>query len=337
MARQQALDPELRELRREATTGLSFRKVKIGSTFLFGDVSNGPARPFVPLSFRRSIFNVVHGLGHPGVERTKQSITEKFVWPNIKQDVSTWARECLPCQQAKIQRHVVPPIAEFIVPPKRYQHLHLDLVSMPPSNGFDHLLTIVDRFMRWPAAIPIPNINAETVIDALTHNWIANYGVPEVITTDRGSQFSSQVFTQLLKNWGIRHIMTTAYHPEANGMVKRLHRRLKESLIALSQGERLQWYWKLPMMLLAIRTTVKPDIKASPSDLVFGEGITVPGQLIGPPNLTNEELLQQQRSTLSNLKEWRSKSFNQRQRQRTGIRISTFPTNSQWRPMSLSI
>ena len=85
-------------------------------------------------------------------------------------------------------------------------------------------------------------------------------------------------------------------------MVERLHRRLKESLIALGRGERLQWFWKLPMTLLALRTTVKPDIGASPSDLVFGEGITVPGQLIGPPNLTEEELLRQQRSTLNNLR-----------------------------------
>ena len=302
MARQQALDPELRELRRSAQTGLSFRKVKIGSTYLFVDVSNGPARPFVPLSYRRRIFNVVHGLGHPGVERTRQSITDKFVWPNIRQDVCKWARECIPCQQAKIQRHVVPPIAEFEVPPKRFQHIHIDLVSMPPSNGHDHLLTVVDRFSRWPAAYPIPNINAETVVDTLTHGWISTYGVPEVITTDRGSQFSSQIFTQLLKTWGIRHIMTTAYHPEANGMVERLHRRLKESLIALGRGERLQWFWRLPMTMLTLRTTVKPDIGASPSDLVFGEGITVPGQLIGPPCLTEEELLRQQRSTLSNLR-----------------------------------
>ena len=136
-------------------------------------------------------------------------------------------------------------------------------------------------------------MNAETVVDSLTHGWISTYGVPEVITTDRGSQFSSQIFTQLLKNWGIKHIMTTAYHPESNGMVERLHRRLKESLIALGEGERLLWYWKLPMALLAIRTTIKPDIGASPSELVFGEGVAVPGKLIGPPDLTgpNDQLL----------------------------------------------
>ena len=302
MARQQALDPEFRQLRQEARTGLSFRKIKIGSTFLYVDVSNGPARPFVPFSYRRRLFNIIHGLGHPGVDSTRKAITDKFVWPNIRQDVSKWARECLPCQQAKVQRHVVPPISEFIVPPKRFQHLHIDLVSMPYSNGFNHLLTIVDRFSRWPAAIPIADINAETVVDAFTHGWIANYGVPEVVTSDRGSQFSSAIFTQLLKNWGVKHIMTTAYHPEANGMVERLHRRLKESLIALGRGERHEWFWKLPMSLLALRTTVKPDLGASPSELVFGEGLTVPGQLIGPPQLSEEELLREQRSTLSNLR-----------------------------------
>ena len=302
LARQQALDPEFRALMRNAQTGLSFRKIKIGSVFLHVDVSNGPARPFVPLSYRRRIFNVVHELGHPGVERTRQSIADKFVWPNLRQDVCKWARECLPCQRAKVQKHTVPPIADFAIPAKRFQHVHMDLVSMPPSNGHNHLLTIVDRFSRWPTAIPIPDINAETVIDQFAHGWIASYGVPEVVTTDRGSQFTSAIFTQLLKNWGIKHVTTTAYHPESNGMVERLHRRLKESLIALGEGERNQWFWKLPLTLLAIRTTVKPDIGASPSDMVYGEGVAVPGQLIGPPDLTDEELLREQRSTLNNLR-----------------------------------
>ena len=97
LARQQSLDPEFRALLRNAQTGLRFRRIKIGSVFLHVDVSIGPVRPFVPLSFRCRIFNVVHGLGHPGIERTRQSIADKFVWPNLRQDVSKWARECLPC------------------------------------------------------------------------------------------------------------------------------------------------------------------------------------------------------------------------------------------------
>ena len=302
LARQQSLDPDFRTISREARSGLNFRKIPLGDSFIFVDVSNGPARPFVPLSYRKRIFNIIHGLGHPGVERTRQSVAAKFVWPGMRQDVSRWARECVPCQQAKIHRHTVPPIQDFTVPAKRFQHIHVDIVSMPHSNNFNHLLTVVDRFSRWPAAIPIPDMNAETVIDALTHGWIANYGVPEVVTTDRGTQFTSTIWTQLLKNWGAKHITTMAYHPEANGMVERLHRRLKESLIALGNGHRNQWFWKLPMTLLALRTTIKPDLGASPSELVYGEGVAVPGQLIGPPVLSDEELLREQRSTLSNLR-----------------------------------
>ena len=302
LARQQTLDPDFRRMIRDARTGLSFRKVAIGDTYIMVDVSNGPARPFVPLAFRRQIFDTIHGLGHPGIARTRQSIAAKFVWPNMAQDVSRWARECLACQRAKVHKHTVPPIQDFAVPAKRFAHIHADLVSMPPSNGYDHLLTIVDRFSRWPVAIPIPNIHAETIVDAFAHNWIANYGVPEVLTTDRGSQFTSAIWTQLLKTWGVKHITTTAYHPESNGMVERLHRRLKESIIALGNGDRHGWFWKLPMTMLAIRTTIKPDLGASPSELVYGEGLTVPGQLVGPPEMSEEELLRQQRSTLGNLR-----------------------------------
>ena len=302
MARQQALDADFIRLTNDARTGLSFRKIKIGNHDLYVDVSNGPARPFVPLSLRRKVFDIIHGLGHPGVARTKQAVKAKFVWPSVDADVAAWARRCLDCQRAKINRHTVTPIGDFPVPHKRFSHINADLVSMPISNGFNHLLTIVDRHSRWPVAIPIKDIAAETVIDALTHNWISVYGVPEVITTDRGSQFTSFLWTQLLQVWGIKHITTTAYHPEANGMVERLHRRLKESLMALGNSERHLWYWKLPMTMLALRTTVKADLHASPSDLVFGEAISIPGQILPSEPLSDEELLAQQRRTLANLR-----------------------------------
>ena len=302
MARLQVLDPDFQRMSREAQTGLNFKKVQIGDQELFVDVSNGPARPFVPAAMRRRVFDIIHGLGHPGVARTRQAITAKFVWPNVNAEVSNWARQCIECQRAKIHRHTVTPIGDFVVPSRRFSHIHADLVTMPLSNGFSHLLTIVDRHSRWPAAIPIKDIAADTVIDALNHGWIAQYGVPEVITTDRGSQFTSTIWAQLLQHWGIKHSATTAYHPEANGMVERLHRRLKESLMALGNQDRGNWFWRLPMTLLALRTTVKPDLGASPSDLVYGEGIAVPGQVLPSPPIPDEELLERQRRTLSNLR-----------------------------------
>ena len=302
MATEQPLDADFRRLSNDAQSGLSIRKVDIGNQDLLVDLSNGTPRPFVPYGWRRKIFDAVHGLGHPGVHRTQQMMVDRFVWPSIKADSSRWARECIPCQQAKISRHVVPPISNFEVPTRRFSHLNVDLVALPASNGYNHLLTIVDRFSRWPAAIPISNISAETVADAFAHGWVAHYGVPVAITTDRGSQFLSSIWTQLMTQWGIRPITTTAYHPEANGMVERLHRRLKEAILALCPDDPQQWYWKLPMALLAIRTTLKPDIGASPADLVFGEGLALPGSLIKTSDPADDDILRRQASTLANLR-----------------------------------
>ena len=302
IAQQQPLDPEFRRLREDSRSGLNFMSTCIGNNNLIVDISNGPARPYIPFSFRKKVFDVFHGLGHPGVERTRQSISAKVVWPSMRQDVTKWARECLQCQQAKVVKHTIPPIGEFTVPNRRFQHLNIDLVTLPESNGFKYLFTAVDRFSRWPIAIPLADITSESVIDAFAYGWVQTYGVPATITTDRGSQFSSVLFSQLAKTWGIKCLMTTPYHPEANGLVERFHRRLKEGLIALGAESPREWFWRLPMVLLAIRTTLKPDLGASPADLVFGEQLAVPGEALPTNPVDDEQLVRQRTSALADIR-----------------------------------
>ena len=302
MARDQPLDPDFRRISSGARSGLQFRRVELGESSIIVDVSNGPARPFVPFSWRRRVFDAIHGLGHPGVERTRQTVASKFVWPSLREDVSRWARECVPCQRSKVLRNTVPPIGDFVVPQKRFQHINLDLVSLPPSNGCRYLLTAVDRFSRWPVAIPIRDATSESVLDAFAHGWVATYGVPASITTDRGSQFLSATWTQLMDMWGIKSHYTTPYHPSSNGLVERFHRRLKEALLALGTDHPGEWYWRLPCVLLSIRTTLKPDVGASPADLVYGEGLSVPGDLLGGTPPSDEESHRLRSATLANLR-----------------------------------
>ena len=302
MARDQPLDRDYLQLAADARTGLQFKTIDLGANNLIVDVSNGPARPFVPFSWRRRVFEVIHNLGHPGVERTRQSIAAKFVWPSMREDTSKWARECISCQRSKVSRHTVPPIGEFVVPSRRFEHWNVDLVTLPRSNGFRYLLTAVDRFTRWPIAVPITDISAETVMDALAHGLVASFGIPSSITTDRGSQFSSAVWQQLLKTWNIKAHFTTAYHPSANGLVERFHRRLKEALLALGEDDPSNWFWRLPCALLAIRTTLKPDVGASPADMVYGEGLAVPGTLLSDVPSSEAQERQQRTSTLNELR-----------------------------------
>ena len=301
MAREQTLDPDYARISAETRTGLSFKKVNVGDTQIIVDISNGPARPFVPFSWRRRVFNAIHGLGHPGVERTRQAVCAKFVWPSIRQDVTKWSRECQECQRAKVTRHTVPPIGNFTVPAKRFQHWNVDIVTLPLSNGYRHLLTAVDRLTRWPIAIPMKDMTTATVVDAFTHGIIASFGIPESVTTDNGTQFTSSVWRQLMETWGIRPHFTTAYHPQSNGLVERFHRRLKESLNAIANDEPDLWFWRLPCSLLAIRTTIKPDIGASPAELVFGEGLSVPGELLSQHPTDENSEHEQRRNLRENL------------------------------------
>ena len=302
LARDQPLDPEYRRISADARTGLNLKKCQLESCQIIVDVSNGPARPFVPISWRRRVFNVIHGLGHPGVHRTQQAVAAKFVWPSMKQDVTKWARECLECQRAKVTRNTVQPIGDFYIPEKRFDHWNVDLVSMPNSNGFSYLLTAVDRFSRWPVAVPLADTTAATVADAFAQGIVANYGIPASITTDNGSQFCSALWTQLMQTWGIKSHFTTTYHPESNGLVERFHRRLKESMIALGSDEPNDWFWRLPCSLLAIRTTLKPDLGASPADIVYGEGLAVPGTLLSSQPPTEEQQAEERPNFLNNLR-----------------------------------
>ena len=106
------------------------------------------------------------------------------------------------------------------IPSRRFTHIHADLVGplTASSEGYTHVLTIIDRTTRWMEVIPLASTTATATADALVAGWISRFSVLAVITTDRGVQFTSAVWQVLCKRLGISHCPTTAYHPQANGL-----------------------------------------------------------------------------------------------------------------------
>lgn len=107
-------------------------------------------------------------------------------------------------------------------------------------------------------------------------NWVARFGVPDIVTTDQGRQFESKLMRFLNTTFGIQHVRTSPYHPQTNGLVERFHRTLKAALTA---HESPHWSQHLPIVLLALRNTVKPDVGATPAELVYGTSLRLPGEL----------------------------------------------------------
>jgi transposase InsO family protein len=99
-------------------------------------------------------------------------------------------------------------------------------------------------------AIPHVETSASPCAKALTFSWISHFRVPETITSDRGPQFTSNLWSQLCSMLNIAHHQTTAYHPESNSAVERLHRRLKDALRARAAAA--SWADELPFVLLGL-------------------------------------------------------------------------------------
>ncbi|GFR60399.1 LOW QUALITY PROTEIN: Gag-pol polyprotein [Elysia marginata] len=128
---------------------------------------------------------------------------------------------------------------------------------LPESQGMTYLFTIIDRFMRWSEAVPLLGAHASSCATALLHHWVARFGVPEDITSDKGKQFTSSLWIQL------NNLLGMAYHPQTNGLVKRLHRQLRASLKARTTNSK--WFAELPMVLVGIRSSWRVDPGCSPA------------------------------------------------------------------------
>lgn len=276
----QEKDSELANLRnRNSSLKLSEVLVPGSDISVTCDMSTGKPRAYLPPAYRYGVFNRLHGLSHPGARATARLIADRFVWPCMIKDCKSWTKACLACQRCKVSRHNNSPLGSFAEPTGRFIHVHLDIIGpLPYSEGYRYCLTAIDRATRWPEAWPMESITAEEVATTFTREWISRFGTPSTVTTDQGTQFESNLFHRLSEILSINRTRSTPYHPCANGMIERVHRQLKAALMCHDD----HWTRALPLVLLGMRSAYKEDMKSTAAEMLYGEPLRLPGELLVP-------------------------------------------------------
>lgn len=275
VARAQAGDQDTARLRASSTIETEAAVLPDGQ--LLWQVVRGSDRPvIIPPAFRRSVIETAHNLAHPGVRATQILVRRTTFWPRQRSDVAAFVRSCDRCQRSKVQRHIKAPLQRFEPADARFSHVHVDLVGpLVESDGFKYMLTMIDRFSRWMEAVPLKSSQAVEVAAAFCAGWVSRFGAPNHITSDRGTEFTNTLWTGMAEGFGAVLHRTTAHHPQANGMVERLHRRIKESLRARLDGNS-RWTEQLPWVLLGLRTAAVAGVEVSPAELVYGVPLALP-------------------------------------------------------------
>ena len=129
--------------------------------------------------------------------------------------------------------HLVPavlaPMQPWTWPTWPWSRLHIDFASPMEGKMF---LIVIDLHSKWIEVIPMATATSFTTIQQL----FAQFGIPETIVSDNGTQFSSSEFQQFCQASGIHHIQVSPYHPFSNGLAERAARIFKQGLKRDKQG-----------------------------------------------------------------------------------------------------
>lgn len=208
---------------------------------------------YVPERARRELLQEIHNqpaVGHAGEGRTLWLIQRYYYWPNMMSYISKYIRNCSTCKRAKPNQQKYNGLLQPLAPADRpWRRVTMDFVTgLPLCQGMNAILVVVDTLTKerhyiecfWGQKGTSAKATARML---LRHVWRI-HGLFDFQITDRGTQFTSKVWTELCSLLKIEARMSTAWHPESDGQSeianKEMERYLR-SYVAYQQDDWVDW------------------------------------------------------------------------------------------------
>ena len=197
--------------------------------------------------------------------------------------VKNFVLACETCKQSKAPNEVLrPPMGELVKSERAFQRLYVDLLGPYPrsTKGFVGVIVVLDHMSKFVFLEPIKKFTAAPIVDFIEKRVFHVFGVPEVVTSDNGVQFRSNIFKSFLETYGVKHNFTAVYSPQANAS-ERVNRSVLAAIRSYVKPSQKDWDSKLSEINCALRSSFNSAIGASPFFTLFGHNMMLNGKSYG--------------------------------------------------------
>lgn len=245
--------------------GVLFKKSKHGDKLV------------VPRKISRKVIYTYHDeddMGHPGVDETIKKISLNFFWIRMREDISHYIKNCIPCSLCKTQQKQDSAPMRARSPKHPFQMLSFDVLGPynPPGKKTraKFILVMEDVFSRWTEAKAFRRLRTEDFIDYLETEIIPRFGTPETIVTDNGGIFISNKINDLCTRYSIKQAYSSIYHQQANPVERKIQEFKKVMRTLIFKKPTNHWEVVIPKVLQILRSRVCRATGVTPASIVLG-------------------------------------------------------------------
>ena len=228
----------------------------------------------LPARHHAAVLAEAHGSllgGHAGEFKTVERILSSYWFPGVHNDVSEFIKECPVCLRNKKFEGKNTPLEPLPASTVMNERVHMDLYGpLQTESGKKFVLVIIDAFTKFAIFHPIDSKEPIRVADVLFKQWICVFGKPASIVCDRGKEFCCALMKRLAERLQIDLRFVSTQHPQANGQVEMVNKKIKKYLMATCSDRPTDWEVFLPACQLSWNSSVNKATKNSPFSLLFG-------------------------------------------------------------------